>query len=70
LLDETLKETILKAAPLAKLIRLTTPPVVGAALLGMEQSSQDCYSAREKLIQTTNELMRRNTSKLQNTLEM
>jgi N-acetylglucosamine kinase-like BadF-type ATPase len=65
LLDETLKENILKTAPHAKLIRLVAPPVIGAVLLGMKQISQNCYPVREKLIQTTNELMRKNASSFQ-----
>jgi hypothetical protein len=49
------------------LIRLAAPPVVGAALLGMEQVNRDGYPMREKIIRTTNELMRKNTSSIQNT---
>jgi N-acetylglucosamine kinase-like BadF-type ATPase len=67
LLDQTLKENILKAAPHAKLIRLAAPPVVGAVLLGMEQTRQNCYPVRKKLIRTTNELMIKNAARLQNT---
>jgi N-acetylglucosamine kinase-like BadF-type ATPase len=67
LLDETLKENILKAAPRARLMRLAAPPVVGAVLLGMEQAGQERDPAREKLIRTTNELMIKNAVGLQNT---
>ncbi len=66
LLDETLKETILKTAPRARLIRLAAPPVVGAVLLGMEQVHWKGYRVRNRLIRTTNELMKKNTSGLQN----
>ena len=59
LLDETLRENILEVAPRARLMRLAAPPVVGAALLGMEQAGQERALAREKLIRTTNELMGR-----------
>ncbi len=38
LLAETMRETITALAPGARLVRLTTPPVVGAVLLGMEQT--------------------------------
>src|SRR5258706_63119 len=38
LLTETMRETIAALAPRARLVRLTTPPVVGAVLLGMEQT--------------------------------
>jgi N-acetylglucosamine kinase-like BadF-type ATPase len=62
LLDETLKETILKTAPRANLIRLSAPPVIGAVLLGMEQAGQDGYPTRENLIRTTTEIMENNTT--------
>lgn len=68
LLDGTLRETVLNAAPRARLIRLGAPPVVGAVLLGMEQAACDGYSVRERLIQTTNESMRKSISSVQNTL--
>ena len=38
LLTETMRETIEALAPGARLVGLTTPPVVGAVLLGMEQT--------------------------------
>jgi N-acetylglucosamine kinase-like BadF-type ATPase len=59
LLDKTLEDTILTAAPQAKLIRLNAPPVVGAALLGMELAGQNRYAVRDKMIRTTNALMRK-----------
>jgi N-acetylglucosamine kinase-like BadF-type ATPase len=36
MLIEPMRETILKLAPKARFIRLTTPPVLGAVMLGME----------------------------------
>jgi len=64
MLDETLENTVLEVAPKARLIRLNAPPVVGAVLLGMEQAGRDRYPVREKLIRSTNELMRKKYFKL------
>jgi hypothetical protein len=38
---------------------LTVPPVVGGVLLGMEQAGLDPGPVRERLIQSTNELLER-----------
>jgi len=35
-LIDPMRETILKLAPKARLVRLNAPPVIGAAMLGME----------------------------------
>jgi N-acetylglucosamine kinase-like BadF-type ATPase len=59
LLCESLRETILKTAPGAILVRLTVPPVVGAVLLGMEQAGLNGVSLRDELIRTTRELVER-----------
>lgn len=57
LLSQTLRETILKVAPHANLVRLAVPPVVGGALLGMEQAGLNGYDLRDTLIRTTKELL-------------
>ena len=57
LLSQVLRDTILKTAPGARLVRLTVPPVVGGVLLGMEQAGLNGYIMRDKLIQTTKELL-------------
>jgi N-acetylglucosamine kinase-like BadF-type ATPase len=59
LLSQTLRETVLEAAPGAQLVRLTVPPVVGGVLLGMEQAGLNGYSMRDKLIQTTKEMLKK-----------
>jgi N-acetylglucosamine kinase-like BadF-type ATPase len=59
LLAETMRETIHTVAPGARLVRLTVPPVVGGVLLGMEQAGLDPGPVRERLIQSTNELLER-----------
>ena len=38
-LIEPMRQTILEAAPKARLVRLKVPPVVGAVMLGMEADS-------------------------------
>jgi N-acetylglucosamine kinase-like BadF-type ATPase len=59
LLSQTLRETILGTAPLANLVRLTVPPVVGGVLLGMEQAGLNGYAMRDKLIHTTRTLLKK-----------
>jgi N-acetylglucosamine kinase-like BadF-type ATPase len=59
LLSQTLRETVLHAAPGAQLVRLTVPPVVGGVLLGMEQAGLNGYGMRDKLIRTTKELLKK-----------
>ncbi|RPI85455.1 MAG: hypothetical protein EHM41_10880 [Chloroflexi bacterium] len=58
LYNEPLKETILNEAPGAKFIRLEAPPVIGGVLLGMEKSGYAGYVYRERMIETTIELLR------------
>jgi N-acetylglucosamine kinase-like BadF-type ATPase len=53
LLGETMMATLHEVAPHARAVRLTVPPVVGAALLGMEQAGIDFISLRNALIETT-----------------
>lgn len=59
LIAETMAETIHTVAPHARLLRLTVPPVVGGVLLGMEQTGLDPLPVRERLIQSTDELLAR-----------
>jgi hypothetical protein len=46
-------ETLHQFAPLANLIQLTVPPVVGAVLLAGERIGLDTLSIRKPLIQST-----------------
>jgi len=51
LMTDSLRETIQQVAPLAQLLRLKAPPVVGGVLLGMEQVlGQQAYDTRETLL--------------------
>jgi N-acetylglucosamine kinase-like BadF-type ATPase len=58
LLIEPMRETVLAFAPHARFVRLSAPPVVGAALLGMEQAG--LTGPRERLIQSTQQLLNEN----------
>jgi N-acetylglucosamine kinase-like BadF-type ATPase len=53
LLGDTMMATLREVAPRARAVRLTVPPVVGAVLLGMEQTGIDFVSIRQALIDTT-----------------
>lgn len=57
LLVEAMRQTIHAVAPGACLTKLTTPPVVGGVLLGMEQAGLDAPALREALIQSTVQLL-------------
>lgn len=57
LIAATMAETIHAVAPLARLVRLTVPPVVGGVLLGMEQAGLDPLPVRERLIRSMGELL-------------
>lgn len=57
-LAETMQSTICEIAPGARLVRLASPPVVGAVLLGMEQTGVSTYSLRRTLIESTRRLLR------------
>jgi N-acetylglucosamine kinase-like BadF-type ATPase len=59
IMDQTLRKTVLKTAPLAQFTRLTVPPVVGGVLLGMEAAGLNGYAMRDKLISTTNEMLKK-----------
>jgi N-acetylglucosamine kinase-like BadF-type ATPase len=53
LIGQILAETIHPLAPKARLVHLTTPPVIGAVLLGMEQVlGKEAYAHRERLLET------------------
>lgn len=52
LLAETMGEVIQEVAPGARLVRLHVPPVVGGALLGMEQAGVEFTPLRSKLIES------------------
>ena len=52
MLIEPMRETIQKLAPKARLVRLSSPPVVGAVILGMEA---DAYQASPQIRKTIKE---------------
>lgn len=52
-----LRQTVLAAAPLARFVHLTAPPVVGATLLGMEVAQLPRPWPREQLIAATQALL-------------
>ena len=58
LLTKPMRELVLKHCPKARLIRLDGPPVVGAVILGMEQTGFDGYAIRQNIIRTAKELVR------------
>ncbi|HEU4746539.1 MAG TPA: BadF/BadG/BcrA/BcrD ATPase family protein [Anaerolineales bacterium] len=58
LIRNPMSDLILKHCPKAKLTRLDGPPVVGAVILGMEQTGFDGYAIRENIIRTAKELVR------------
>ncbi len=62
LVTDVMRETIHAVAPRARLVRLTAPPVVGGALLGMEQAGLDYTAVRETLIKSTRALLGRKTN--------
>ncbi len=57
LIQESMARTIHAAAPQARLVRLAAPPVVGAALLGMEQVGIQASTLRKTLIASTGEFL-------------
>jgi N-acetylglucosamine kinase-like BadF-type ATPase len=58
-LDETLRKTVLEIAPGARFVRLEAPPVVGGVLLGMEKAGLNGYAMRDKLLRTTNQILKK-----------
>jgi hypothetical protein len=53
-----MRTVITSEAPLACLVRLSSPPVVGGVLLAMEQVAMDTQPVRERLINSTRELIK------------
>ena len=58
LITKPMRELVLKHCPKAKLIRLDGPPVVGAVILGIEQTGFDGYAIRPNIIRTAKQLVR------------
>jgi N-acetylglucosamine kinase-like BadF-type ATPase len=58
LMTESMRTTIHRTAPGARLVRLTVPPVVGGVVLGMQEAGQDARPVRSKLIETTRKLLK------------
>jgi N-acetylglucosamine kinase-like BadF-type ATPase len=57
LISEQMHQTIQSVAPNARLVRLTAPPVIGGALLGMETIlGKSAYAQRETIIQSMQEI--------------
>jgi hypothetical protein len=52
-----MRAAVHKVAPGATLVKLTTPPVIGGVLLGMEQVALQTSGLRQNLIQTTQALL-------------
>ena len=59
ILDQSLRETVLNLSPHARFVRLTVPPVVGGVLLGMEEAGLNGYPMRDRLIQSTIEILKK-----------
>lgn len=57
LISHTIRKTIRREKPGARLIRLRLPPVVGGVLLGMESAGVDFHSRREKLVTSTDKML-------------
>ena len=57
LMTASMRTTIHRIAPGARLVRLTAPPVVGGVILGMQAAGQDARPLRSKLIETTQKLV-------------
>jgi N-acetylglucosamine kinase-like BadF-type ATPase len=58
-LAEMMRQTIHVVAPGARLVRLHVPPVVGGVVLGMEQAGLQAATVHEVLIESTNELLKK-----------
>jgi N-acetylglucosamine kinase-like BadF-type ATPase len=56
MLIEPMRAAIQRVAPGARLVRLDTPPAVGAVLLGMEQAGFDPSACRETLIRAARQI--------------
>lgn len=57
LIMEKMQTTILSHAPHARLVRLSTPPVVGAVLLGLQAAGCETIPIQPKLIHSTKKLL-------------
>jgi len=57
MLIDPMREALLKVAPGATLVRLSTPPVMGAVMLGMEQCALRRRRCASGLIETTQGLL-------------
>jgi len=57
IITDPMREIVLQHCPRAILKRLDGPPVVGAALLGMEQTHFDGYVLRDEMIRTAKEIV-------------
>jgi N-acetylglucosamine kinase-like BadF-type ATPase len=62
LLIEPMRQTVLAVAPKARFVRLSAPPVIGGVLLGMEMGGVNGWKVKERLIETTNALIRNKTA--------
>ena len=58
LIMKPMRELVLEHCPMAKLIRLDGPPVVGAVILGMEQTGFDGYAIRETMIRSAKDIVK------------
>jgi hypothetical protein len=58
LITKPMKTIVSKHCPKARLIRLDGPPVVGAAILGMEQAGFDGYAVRAEMVRTAKEIVK------------
>ena len=58
LIMKPMRELVLEHCPRAKLIRLDGPPVVGAVILGMEQTGFDGYAIRETMIRSAKDIVK------------
>jgi N-acetylglucosamine kinase-like BadF-type ATPase len=63
LVAQALADTVHAVAPGARLVRLTSPPVVGGVLLAMEQAGVDPSAVRRRVIASTEALLHRRTAK-------
>jgi len=57
MITNPMQELVFKYCPHAKMIRLDGPPVVGAAILGMEQVGFDGYAVRDEIICSAKEIV-------------
>lgn len=57
MLIDAMREAIHVTAPRARLVRLAAPPVVGGVLLAMEQFDMNPTTLRDRLAESTNELL-------------